>query len=354
MTAESPAAPYPTAPTGMASSSTAQVRLTQLAPNGGCSGKIAAADLEEILELAFAGGNAGPLSPYGHLLCGPATGDDATVVEISDQLALVLTTDFFPPVVDDAFDWGRVAAANALSDVYATGGSPVAALNLLQWPTDQLPAELASEVLRGGAAILEEAGCLGAGGHSIRADVPVYGLAVTGVASPGQLLRNDRAQPGRPISLSKPLGLGVLNSRHKQTGEVFPEAVAAMTTLNAEAARQALAAGIEAATDVTGFGLLGHLYKMARASGVTAVVDSAAVTYLEGARAALADGFVPGGSVRNLDWVRSHLDASVDEEELILLADAQTSGGLLVAGEIESAVVIGEFIEAADAVLIVR
>ena len=330
------------------------VRLTQLAPSGGCSGKIPAADLEEILELAFAGGAAGPLTPYGHLLCGPATGDDATVVEVGGGLALVLTTDFFPPVVDDAFDWGRIAAANALSDVYATGGTPVAALNILQWPTDELPAEMASEVLRGGAAILEEANCLGAGGHSIRADVPVYGLAVTGIATPERLLRNDRARTGQPISLSKPLGLGVLNSRHKQTGEVFPEAVTTMTALNAEAARQALAAGLEAATDVTGFGLLGHLYKMARASGVSAVIDAASVPYLAGARQALADGYVPGGSVRNLDWVRPHLSSSVGEDELLLLADAQTSGGLLVAGEIESAPVIGEFIEPGDAVIVIR
>ncbi|HET6793534.1 MAG TPA: selenide, water dikinase SelD [Acidimicrobiales bacterium] len=330
------------------------LRLTQLAPSGGCSGKIPAADLEEILELAFAGGAAGSLSPYGHLLCGPATGDDATVVEVSGDLALVLTTDFFPPVLDDPYDWGRVAAANALSDVYATGGSPVAALNLLQWPTDQLSAELASEVLRGGADVMAEAGCLGAGGHSIRADVPVYGLAVTGIGSPRRLLRNDRARPGRPISLSKPLGLGVLNSRHKQTGEVFPEAVATMTALNGEAARQALVAGIEAATDVTGFGLLGHLYKMARASGVTAVIDAASVAYLEGARAALAGGFVPGGSLRNLEWVRPHLASSVGEDELVLLADAQTSGGLLVAGEIDAATVIGEFIPAGESALIVR
>ena len=330
------------------------LRLTELAPNGGCSGKIPAADLEDILERAFLDGPTESAGPFGHLLCGPATGDDATVIELSSDLALVLTTDFFPPVVDDAYDWGRIAAANALSDVYATGGSPVAALNLLQWPTDLLPPELASEVLRGGSDILAEASCLGAGGHSIRSDIPVYGLAVTGVASPEHLLRNDRARAGNPISLTKPLGLGVLNNRHKQTGEVFAEAVATMTTLNAEAARQALEAGIEAATDVTGFGLLGHLYKMARASGVTAVIDSVSVAYLDGARASQAAGYVPGGSLRNLDWVRPHLTSRVDEDELVLLADAQTSGGLLVAGEIESAIVIGEFVPASDAVLIIR
>jgi selenide, water dikinase len=329
------------------------VRLTELAPNGGCSGKIPASELEQILERAFAGG-AGPTSLVGHLLCGTDTGDDAAVVQISPDTALILTTDFFSPVLDDPYDWGRVAAANALSDVYATGGTPVAALNLLLWPTDRLPPEMASEVLRGGAAVMAEAGCLEAGGHSIKDDTPVYGLAVTGIAAPDRLLRNDQAGAGLPISLSKPLGLGLLNNRHKQTGEVFPEAVQTMVALNAEASRAALAAGIRAATDVTGFGLLGHLFKMARASGVTAVIDADAVPYLDGARRALADGFVPGGSRRNLDWVRPHLESAAEEDELLMLADAQTSGGLLLAGEIDGAVVIGEFIERGDVELMVR
>ncbi|MHB1923646.1 MAG: selenide, water dikinase SelD [Acidimicrobiales bacterium] len=335
------------------------VRLTQFAPHGGCSGKISASELESILEGAFlpaddTGAAAAARAPVGHLLCGPATGDDAAVIQISPQVALVLTTDFFPPVVDDAYDWGRIAAANALSDVYATGGRPVAALNLLKWPTDRLPDELASEVLRGGAVVMSEAGCLQGGGHSLRDDTPTYGLAVTGTAAPDRLLRNDRARPGDPITLTKPLGLGVLANRHKQTGEAIPEAVATMVQLNAAASQAALAAGIEAGTDVTGFGLLGHLYKMARASGLSAVVDSSQVAYLDGARPALAAGYVPGGTVRNLQWVRSHLRSDLDEEELLLLADAQTSGGLLLAGEIESHPVIGEFVPAEEATLIVR
>src|ERR671939_530127 len=170
-----------------------------------------------------------------------------------------------------------------------------------------------------------------------------------------RLIRNDAAVAGTPLTLTKPLGVGVLNSRLKRTGEVSEEAVASMTTLNRDAARAAVAAGIRAGTDVTGFGLLGHLYKMARASGVTAVVDAAAVPYLAGARKALAEGFVSGGTRRNLDWVRPHTDlSSVPEEEALLLADAQTSGGLLLAGEIPGAPVIGEFVPRGEFAVVVR
>jgi selenide,water dikinase len=275
-------------------------------------------------------------------------------VRIEGGQAVLATADFFTPVVDDAFDWGRIAAANALSDIYAMGGRPVVAVNLLGWPRDTLPVELAREVLRGGLDVAREAGCPVAGGHSIDDPEPKYGMAVTGIAPADRLLRNDAARAGQPVSLTKPLGVGVLNNRHKATGEVFPEAVASMVALNREAAAAALEAGIEAATDVTGFGLLGHLYKLARASGVTAVVDAAAVPYLAGARESLAAGFVPGGSRRNLDWVRPHLSASVDESELVLLADAQTSGGLLLAGEVPGAPVVGELVPRGETVLVVR
>jgi selenide,water dikinase len=262
-------------------------------------------------------------------------------------VAVVATADFFTPVVDDAFDWGRIAAANALSDVYAMGGSPVVAVNLLAWPRDKLPMELAAEVLRGGLAVAREAGCHVAGGHSVDDPEPKYGMAVTGVADPDRLLRNDAGKPGIPLTLTKPLGVGVLNSRHKATGEVFPQAVAAMTTLNRAAAEAAVGAGVVCGTDVTGFGLLGHLHKLARASGVTARIDAAAVPYLEGAREALAAGYVSGGTHRNLDWVRPSVDAAgVSTDELLLLADAQTSGGLLVAGEVPGHPVIGELVAA--------
>jgi selenide,water dikinase len=179
-------------------------------------------------------------------------------------------------------------------------------------------------------------------------------MAVTGLADPARLLRNDAGVAGTPLTLTKPLGVGVLNSRHKATGEVFEEAVAAMTTLNRDASRAALAAGATCATDVTGFGLLGHLHKLARASGVTAVLDAGSVPYLDGAREALRDGYVSGGTRRNLDWVRPHLDASVDEDELLLLADAQTSGGLLVAGEVPGHPVVGHLAPRGEALLVVR
>lgn len=324
------------------------VRLTQYAAGGGCACKIPPGELERVLaDLP------GARASGGDLLVGLENGDDGAAVRIAGGQALIATADFFTPVVDDPYDWGRIAAANALSDVYAMGGVPVLAVNLLAWPRDKVPFELAREVLRGGADVCVEAGCHLAGGHSIDDAEPKYGLAVSGLADPDRLLRNDAALAGTPITLTKPLGLGVLNNRHKITGERFEEAIATMTQLNRDASRAALAAGCTAATDVTGFGLLGHLYKMARASGVTAVVDSAAVPYLDGTRSSYAEGFVPGGSLRNLEWVRPHLEAHVDGDELVLLADAQTSGGLLVAGELPGHPVVGEFVTRREATLVV-
>ncbi len=326
---------------------TSSVRLTQYAHGGGCACKIPPGELEDIVR-----GLTGWDSP--DLLVGLDDGDDAAVVAIDATTAIVSTADFFTPVVDDAYDWGRIAAANALSDVYAMGGRPLVAVNLVGWPRDVLPTELLTEVLRGGLDVARLAACHVGGGHSIDDPEPKYGMAVTGIVHPDRMLRNDAARPGVPISLTKALGVGVLNNRHKSTGEVFPEAIASMVALNRDAAKAAVAAGCIAATDVTGFGLLGHLFKMARASGVSAVIDAGAVPYLDGARPALRDGYVSGGTRRNLDWVRPHLDSRVDEDELLLLADAQTSGGLLVAGEVPGAPVIGEFVAAGDAVLTVR
>ncbi len=327
------------------------VRLTQYAHGGGCACKIPPGELEDVVK-GLAGSPRGPL---GELIVGLEDGDDAAAVRIQDDLALIATTDFFTPVVDDPYDWGRIAATNALSDVYAMGGRPVVAVNLLGWPRDTLPFDLAADVLRGGLDVCDAAGCHLAGGHSVDDPEPKYGLAVTGVAAPGHLMRNNAGMPGMPLSLTKPLGIGVLNSRHKATGERFGAAIDAMTTLNALAAETAVNAGIRCATDVTGFGLLGHLYKLARASGVTAVIDAKAVPYLEGAREALRDGYVSGGTKRNLDWVRPHTDLTgVDEEEALLLADAQTSGGLLLAGEIPGAPVIGELVPRGEHVIVVR
>ena len=322
---------------------TSPLRLTQYAAGGGCACKVPPGELERVLS-GLSGGRA-----TGDLLVGLEHGDDGAAVRIHPApdgtgRAVIATADFFTPVVDDPYTFGRIAATNAMSDVYAMGGTPVVAVNLLAWPRDLIPFDLAADVLRGGDDACAEAGAFLAGGHSIDDREPKYGLAVTGMADPDRLLRNDAAEPGTPLTLTKPLGLGVLNNRHKATGEWFDEAVAVMTTLNADTSRAALAAGVRAATDVTGFGLLGHLMKMMRASGTSAVLDAAAVPYVDGARAALAAGFVPGGSRRNLDWVQPHLSAEVDADELLLLADAQTSGGLLVAGEIPGHPVVGEVV----------
>lgn len=328
-------------------------RLTQYAHGGGCACKIPPGELERVV--AGLAGAAPARHPAGELLVGLDGGDDAAVVRLDDTRGLVLTTDFFTPVVDDPYDWGRIAAANALSDVYAMGGRPVVAVNLLAWPREVLPAELATEVLRGGVDVAHPAGCHVAGGHSVDDPEPKYGLAVTGTVEADRMIRNDAGVPGVPLTLTKPLGIGVLNSRHKATGERFAQAVDAMVTLNRDAADAAVAAGIRCGTDVTGFGLLGHAYKLARASGLTAAIDAAAVPYLDGALDAARAGYVSGGTRRNLDWVRPHTDLDgVDELTALLLADAQTSGGLLLAGEIPGAPVIGELVPRGERTLVVR
>lgn len=316
--------------------------MTGYAHGGGCACKIPPGELEDAVR-----GLVGQTAPQ--VLVGLDDGDDAAAVLVRDDLAVLTTADFFTPVVDDAYDWGRIAAANALSDVYAMGGTPVTAINLVGWPREVLPMELLTEVLRGGLDVAAQAGCPVIGGHSVDDPEPKYGMAVTGIADPARLLRNDAAEAGLPITLTKPIGVGVLNNRHKRTGEAFPQAVALMTELNRDASRAALDAGAKAATDVTGFGLLGHLFKLCRASRVGAVVELAAVPVLDGVRASLAEGYVSGGSRRNLDWVRPHLrpDSSITEDDLLLLADAQTSGGLLVVGEVPGYPVIGETTAAA-------
>lgn len=317
-----------------------QIRLTAYGRGGGCACKIPAGELEELL----AGFD---IDDVG--------GDDAAVVRLDSSTGLVATTDFFTPVVDSAYDWGRIAACNALSDVYAMGGNPLVALNLLAWPRDVLPMELAREVLRGGHDMAKQAGCALGGGHSIDDADPKYGLAVNGLVDLDKVITLDAGRAGMPLSLTKPLGVGVLNNRHKRTGEVFPQAVQSMTTLNRDACAAAVKAGIRCGTDVTGFGLLGHAFKLARASGVTAVIDASAVPYLEGARQSLAEGYVSGGTRRNLDWVKPHTDfGAIDEAGQLLLADAQTSGGLLLAGEVPGGTVIGELRPRAEHQLLVR
>jgi selenide,water dikinase len=325
--------------------------MTDYAHGGGCACKIPPGELEA----AVAGLVASTAGTSEHeLIVGLEHGDDAAVVRLDGDRAVIATTDFFTPVVDDPYDWGRIAAANALSDVYAMGGQPLTALNILGWPRDVLPTELLTEVLRGGLDVCRNASCPLAGGHSIDDPEPKYGLAVVGLADSRRLMRINAGRAGTPLSLTKPLGIGVLNTRHKATGQRFPHAVDAMTTLNRDASAAAVAAGITCATDVTGFGLLGHAYKLARASGVTVRIDPGAVGYLDDARAAATEGYVSGGTRRNLEWVLPHTTwNSVDEIERLLLADAQTSGGLLLAGEIPGATVIGELAPAGPTALVV-
>ncbi|MFC4907251.1 selenide, water dikinase SelD [Actinomadura gamaensis] len=308
------------------------VRLTALSPGAGCACKLPAAKLEGLF--AALGPAVAPAS--GDLLVGAAEGDDAAVLRLDDERALVLTTDFFTPIVDDPYDWGRVAATNALSDVYAMGGRPLIAVNLAAWPGDDLPVELLGEVLRGGADAAAAGGCVVVGGHTISDPVPKYGMAVVGMADPGRLFAIDRVAAGDHLVLTKAVGTGVVSTAVKRgaaSPEVVAAAVASMTTLNASASEAALAAGVRAATDVTGFGLLGHLHRMARAGGLAAEIDASAVPLLPGALDLAAAGLVPGGTRANTSHLAGAVTVAdtVPPELAVLLHDAQTSGGLLLA-----------------------
>jgi selenide,water dikinase len=307
------------------------IRLTELTDCGGCAAKLGA----DLLADALSGLGAARPEP-AELLAGPL--------------------DFFPPLVDDARTFGEIAAANALSDVFAMGGRVLFALSIAAFP-EELPRDTMAAIFDGAAAKVREAGGTLAGGHTIRDPEPKYGLAVIGAAHPDKLLRKGGARPGDTLILTKRLGTGVLVSGDRQ-GRTKPADLAAaidqMRRLNRAASEVLVAQGITGATDVTGFGLLGHLFKMVRASGVSAVVDAAAVPYLEGAREALRDGFVSGGTRRNLEWVRPEIDSTLGEDELLLLADAQTSGGLLVVGEVPGAPIIGEIVPRRERTLEVR
>jgi selenide,water dikinase len=269
------------------------------------------------------------------VLVSPATGDDAAVYVLSDGRALVQTVDFFTPIVDDPFDWGRIAAANAFSDVYAMGGSPLIALNLVAWPVKELSLDLLARVLEGGMAVSREAGVAIVGGHSIHDPEPKYGMAVTGFADPDRIVRNSTMQPGDRLFLTKPLGLGIITTavkRAEATAEQLSLAVETMTTLNAGASQAMLEAGAGAATDVTGFGLLGHLHIALRASGVSAVVEASGPRLLPGTLDLAKRGVIPSGTRSNHEFVTPNTDwGALSEAEQLILADAQTSGGLLIA-----------------------
>ncbi len=319
------------------------IRLTSLSHGAGCACKLPLSALDQLMVSlgSSADGSAAAVlgaagAAGGDLLVGAAEGDDAAVLRLDDERALVLTTDFFTPIVDDARDWGRIAAANALSDVYAMGGRPVVALNLTAWPGTTLSLDLLAEVLRGGASVCAAAGCLVVGGHTIDDPEPKYGMAVVGMAAPSRLLTVDAARPGDTLVLTKALGTGVVATAHKRGAaddDVLFAAVSSMTTLNAQASEAALAAGVVAATDVTGFSLLGHLHRMLRASGVRAVVSASAVPLLPGALSLTEAGYISGGTRNNMSYLEPFvsIDPLVPEPVAVLLQDAQTSGGLLLA-----------------------
>ena len=268
------------------------------------------------------------------VIVGAETRDDAAVYDLGDGRALVQTVDFFTPIVDGARDWGRIGAANALSDLYAMGARPAIGLNLVGWPRDALPLELLAEVLEGGAEIAREAGMAIVGGHSIDDPEPKYGMAVTGFVQTDAIVRNSTAPVGAALVLTKPLGLGIITTaikRERATEAQVAAAVETMTTLNAGASEAMLEVGAEAATDVTGFGLLGHLHEMAEGSGVAAELEAGAIPFLGGALELGRAGVVPAGTKRNAEFLDPLVERDLEEHEWLALADAQTSGGLLIA-----------------------
>ena len=304
------------------------IRLTKLAKRAGCAAKHPPGFLLPLL---------GMLPPITdpNVLVGSSTADDAAIYKMSDDLALVLTTDFFTPIVDDPRDFGRVAAANALSDVYAMGGKPLSALSIVGFP-DTLPATVLGEILAGAAEIAAEAGIAIVGGHTIKSEEPIFGLAVVGTVHPKRVLSNAGAKPGDVLILTKPLGLGIISTAAKNDQDsksAVTEAIRVMTTLNRAAAEVLTRIEVHALTDVTGFGLLGHLRNVTAASAVTAEVWADRVPVLDAAREYVNAGIAPGGTRANAkflaDWVE--YAPGVSPEQQLLLCDAQTSGGLLAA-----------------------
>ena len=271
---------------------------------------------------------------HPNLLVGTKTSDDAAVYKLSEDLAVVLTVDFFPPIVDDPFIFGQIAAANSLSDVYAMGAKPIAALNVVGFPSD-LDMSILGEILKGGASKALEAGIVIAGGHSVVDAEPKYGLSVTGIVKPGSQTANSTSKPGDLLLLTKPIGTGIITTAGKQKkvgAEVLENAITIMAALNKSASESMISVGVNACTDVTGFGLLGHLREMMEGSGLGARIYKSKVPVIEGTMDLLKQGIVPGGTMRNLDSLKSTVcwDKEISENDKILLSDAQTSGGLLI------------------------
>ena len=291
-----------------------------------------------------------PFLKHPDLLVGTETGDDAGVYRIGQDTALVLTVDFFPPIVDDPFSFGAIAVANSLSDIYAMGGKPLLGLNIVGFPVE-LPKEILGDILRGGLAKAQEAGCLIVGGHTVDDPEPKYGLAAVGLVTPGRQITNAGAKAGDTLVLTKPLGTGIITTAGKQgvaTPEVLGRAVSIMSTLNRAAAEAMVNVGVNAATDITGFGLLGHLKSMMQASGTGARVELSKVPVIPGTWELVGEGIAPGGTHRNLESVARFVQWSdeISNEAKLLLCDAQTSGGLLMSVPEERA---GPLLEALQA-----
>lgn len=319
------------------------VRLTRTAKRAGCAAKQPPGYLLPLLRGL-------PPITDPNVLIGTSTADDAAVYRLDDERALVLTTDFFTPVVDDPFDFGAVAATNALSDVYAMGGRPISALNIVGFPDHLLDVAVLGEILRGGATKAREAGIDIVGGHTIKSEEPIYGLSVTGIVDPRRIVSNAGGLPGDVLVLSKPLGLGIISTAAKNEEDeegAIGEAIRLMTTLNRDACEAMMAVGATACTDITGFGLLGHLRNVAAASGCSAVVRSSAVPVIEAARRYVKKGIAPGGTHANWRFLSEWVEwgEAVDKETQLLLCDAQTSGGLLIAVAPENADALVEELE---------
>ncbi len=321
------------------------IKLTEFAHGGGCGCKIAPGLLAEILKATPTAG------AFNHLMVGTETSDDAAVYRLNDQQALIATTDFFLPIVDDPYDFGRIAATNAISDVYAMGGTPILALAIVGMPIDKLPADVIGQILKGGADVCAAAGIPVAGGHSIDAPEPIYGLVALGLAHPDRIKRNCDARAGDVLILGKGLGVGVLAAalKKKQLGaDGYRVLIDSTTKLNTPGATLSALPGVHAITDVTGFGLLGHLLEICRGSKLTAEIFAAKVPLLPRAAALAQQGIGPGAIARNLASYGQDVHAqSLADWQLRLLADAQTSGGLLVSCDAGSAdAVLTQFHEA--------
>lgn len=348
-------------------STTEKIKLTALTSKGGCGCKIGPADLNQVIR------SLPPAEPDPHLLVGLDTSDDAGVYRLNDELALVQTVDFFTPIVDDPYSFGQIAAANAISDIYAMGGRPLTALNIVAFPITALDKSILTEILRGAADKAKEAGVTIVGGHSIDDKEPKFGMAVTGLVHPDRVLTNAGAKPGDRLILTKPIGVGILTTSIKKdqlTPEEIERVTRVMTTLNKRAAEIMSGYEVHACTDVTGFGLLGHSLEMAKGSGVSITIDHRDVPVLPRVRELAEQGFVPGGTKNNFAHVQADVSFPEDMDQIDrwILCDAVTSGGLLISvadrhaeplvGEMRKAgveaAVIGEVTDAGSGRILVK